>query len=87
MTILTDPGFPFDPGSARNVRDPAAEAERLAGARKAAEAVTIRRADLDVLLALAALCVAAFQGGAVRLPDGLYLRDAEEVIARHGQQH
>jgi len=80
------PGFPFGPGSAREVRDPAAEAERLAEARKAAEVVTIRRDDLDVLLALAMLCVAAFQGGAVTLPDGLGLRDAEEVIGRHGRR-
>ena len=36
-----------------------------------------------MLLALAALCVAAFQGGAVTLPGALYLQDAEEVIARH----
>jgi hypothetical protein len=81
------PGFPFGPGSARTVRDPAAEAEGLAEARKAAEAVTIRRADLDVLLALAMLCVAAFRGGAVTLPDGVALRDAEEVLARHGERH
>ena len=84
---MTDiPGFPFGPGSARAI-DPAAEAEKLAGARKAAETVLVRRDDLDVLLALASLAVAAFQGGAVTLPDGLYLRDAEEVIARHGRQH
>jgi hypothetical protein len=85
--ILTDPGFPFTPGSARNVRDPAAEAERLAEARKAAETVLVRRADLDVLLALASLCIAAFRDGTVTLPDGTWMRDAEEVLARHGQRH
>jgi hypothetical protein len=83
---MTDlPGFPFSPGSARQV-DPAAEAERLTEARKAAETVLIRRADLDVLLALASLCVAAFKDGTVTLPDGAYLRGAEEALARHGQR-
>ena len=53
------PDFPFTPGSAREVLDPAAEAEKLAGARKAAEVVPVRRGDLAALLAAARLYMAA----------------------------
>lgn len=51
--------FPFTPGSARAVADPAKEAERLAEARKAAEVVPVRRGDLAALLAAAGLFMEA----------------------------
>jgi hypothetical protein len=81
-------GFPFGPGSAREVRDPAAEAERLAEARKAAEAVTVPRADFEVLLAVATLYVGAFADDEMMtLPEKMRLQEVEEVLKRHGKRY
>ena len=86
---MTDiPGFPFGPGSARAIRDPAAEAERLAEARKAAEVVTIPRADFDALLAVATVYLAAFRDEEpMTLPERMRLKEVEEVVARHGRRY
>ena len=73
------PGFPFTPSSARQVRDPAAEAERLAGARKAAETVTVSRGDFAVLVALARRGAGELAG----LPDGVTMGEAVRLLERY----
>lgn len=70
--------FPFGPGSARRV-DPAEEAARLAEARKAAEAVTVPRRDLAVLVALARRAT----GSPAAFPDGVSADEALAVLERY----
>jgi hypothetical protein len=79
VTLTDAPGFPFTPGSARVVGDPAAEAEKIAEARKAAEAVTIPLTDFAVLMWLA-------RRGAGYLempPDGVMMSGAHAVLERY----
>lgn len=79
-------GFPFTPGSAREISDPAKAAESLAEARKAAEAVTVRRSDLDALLAVATLCLEAFRDEEpVTAAGRKALERVREVAARYGR--
>lgn len=79
--------FPFTYGTAREVLDPVAAAEELAARRKAAEAVTIPRRDLAILVALAHLGVAAHAGAPVdpaeELPAGVTIDDAVRVFERY----
>lgn len=72
-------GFPFTPGSARQVPDPAAEAGRLAEARKAARPVTVPAGDFAVLLALARRGA----GELPLLPDGMMMSEAVRVLERY----
>jgi hypothetical protein len=82
--ILTDSRFPFSPGSAREVRDPAAEAERLAEARKTAGMVAVPVRDLAVLVALTSVGGAHFADGDVAdLPGGLTIDEAVAVLERY----
>lgn len=74
------PGFPFTPGSAREVPDPAAEAEKLADARKAATLVTVPARDLAILVALATIGVTGYTAG---LPEGVTIDDATAVLERY----
>ena len=81
-------GFPFTPGSARQVPDPAAEAGRLAAERKAAETVTVSRADFEALLAVATLYAAAFAPDeTMTLPELMRLQEVEEILERHGKRY
>lgn len=75
------PGFPFGPGSAREV-DPAREAERLAEARGAAGAVMIPCRDLAVLVALARRGA----GELAALPDGVTMGEAVRVLERYASR-
>jgi hypothetical protein len=53
-----------------------------------AETVTIPRADLDALLAVATLYIGAFRPGEpMTLPEKLALQDVEEVVERHGRRY
>jgi hypothetical protein len=79
---------PFTPGTAREITDPEAEVQRLAGERARLEHVTIPRCDLDVLLAVATLYVDSFSPDEMMtLPEKLSLQDVEDVVQRHGRRH
>jgi hypothetical protein len=55
---------------------------------EAAESVTIPRADLDALLAVATLYIGAFRPGEpMTLPEKLALQDVEGVVERHGRRY
>ena len=75
-------GFPFTPGSARQV-DPAAEAERLAEVCKAAGAVMIPRRDFAVLVTLARIGA----GELAALPGDMMMSEAVRVLERYRGQH
>lgn len=81
---LTGPAFPFGPGTAREVRDPAAEAARLARAHAASGTVTVPRRDFAVLVALASLGAAHYaEGDAGQLPEGVSVNEAAAVLGRY----
>lgn len=81
-------GFPFTPGSAREIPDPAKAAESLAEARKAAEVITVRRSDLDALLAVATVYVTAFSDEEPMTPrERTRLKEVEGILARHGKRY
>lgn len=78
------PDFPFTPGSAREVPDPAAEAERLAEERKAGGMVAVPVRDLAILVALASIGAAGFaDGDAGELPKGVTIDGATAVLERY----
>lgn len=76
---MSGPSFPFTPGSAREIGDPAKEAERLAEARKAAGAVAVPASDFAVLVALARRGA----GELAPLPDGVTMGEAVRVLERY----
>ena len=76
------------PPGAREIRDPEAEVQRLAGQRAGREQVPLSRRDLDVLLAVATLYVDSFSPDeAMALPQKFALQDVEEVVNRHGRRY
>ena len=77
----------YIPG-ARPIPDPEAEVRRLAAERAAQENVSVSRADLDALLAVATLYIDAFTPDeAMTLPGKLMLQDVEDVVKRHGRRY
>lgn len=68
----------FMPG-AREIPDPEAEMERLAGQQAGLENVSVPRRDLDVLIAVASVVL----NHTLLLPYGVTVEDAEEVVKRH----
>lgn len=77
--MSADRGFPFGPGSARKISDPAREAERLAAALKPEPAVTVPARDLAVLVALARRGA----GELAELPEGVTTGEAVRLLERY----
>ena len=77
------------PPGAREIHDPEAEVQRLAGERARLETLPIRRRDLDVLLAAAAALLDADRNGTLdwqlNLPGDFTYHDLEDVARRYGR--
>ena len=80
---------PFTPGTAREIPDPEAEVQRLAGERARPEKVPVPRRDLDVLLAAATALLDADRNGTLdwqlNLPGDFTYHDLEDVARRYGR--
>ena len=79
---------PFTPGTAREIADPEAEVERLAGER-VRSAPLPRCRDLGILLAAATALLDADRNGTLdwqlNLPGDFTYHDLEDVARRYGR--
>ena len=80
---------PFTPGTAREIADPEAEVERLAGERVRSAPLPVSRRDLGILLAAATALLDADRNGTLdwqlNLPGDFTYHDLEDVARRYGR--